>query len=136
MGALWVGNSFASGNLEWLKKNEISHICSLWSSNDIRNPEFERNGISQRVFIVSDTIHDDFMQHFEKAYQFIDSALAHGNLVVHCHQGISRSGAIVTMYLMKKFQMGMEDSLKMVRQKRPIVSPNKAFMQQLRLWEG
>jgi hypothetical protein len=40
------------------------------------------------------------------------------------------------MYLMKKFQMGMDDSLKMVRQKRPIVSPNKAFMQQLRLWEG
>lgn len=54
---------------------------------------------------------------------------------VHCFQGVSRSGMVVAAYLMKQHGLKLDDALARIREKRPGVRPNLAFMELLREWE-
>ena len=54
---------------------------------------------------------------------------------VHCFQGVSRSGMVMTAYLMKTHGLKLDEALRLVRAKRPQVRPNMAFMELLREWE-
>ncbi len=53
---------------------------------------------------------------------------------VHCYQGVSRSGMVVAAYLMKQHGLKLDDALARIREKRPGVRPNQAFMELLREW--
>jgi len=71
-----------------------------------------------------------------EAITFVDGALRSGNnVLVHCAQGKSRSGTIVVAYYMAKQQLNVEESLKVVKQKRSMVEPNSGFLQQLHEFE-
>jgi protein phosphatase slingshot len=54
---------------------------------------------------------------------------------VHCRNGVSRSGMLVTAYEMHKHNWTRDEALEFVRSKRPIVRPNPAFMRLLHEWE-
>lgn len=56
------------------------------------------------------------------------------SILVHCEAGRSRSPTIIIAYLMRKYGMNYEDSLKFVRTKRK-VKPNPNLVRQLRIWE-
>ena len=67
---------------------------------------------------------------------FISSQREIGHTVfVHCHMGISRSGMVVTAYLMAREGWSRDKALAYVRLKRPEVDPNSAFMELLLDWE-
>jgi len=66
---------------------------------------------------------------------FISNGLHHGSVLVHCQRGVSRSATSVIMFLMRKANMTMNQSLKLCQRRRPIVDPNPAFMNQLRTFE-
>jgi len=68
--------------------------------------------------------------------RFISNGLHHGSVLVHCQRGVSRSATSVIMFLMRKANMTMNQSLKLCQRRRPIVDPNSAFMNQLRIFEG
>jgi hypothetical protein len=53
------------------------------------------------------------------------------NVVVHCAQGKSRSGAIIVAYLMCKEKLPYAEGLKMAQLKRNIIQPNAAFAVEL-----
>lgn len=56
-------------------------------------------------------------------------------VLVHCAQGISRSGAVVTAYVMRALGgLDYEAALSRVRARRAVVAPNPGFADQLRLW--
>lgn len=57
-------------------------------------------------------------------------------MLVHCQAGISRSPTIVIAYLMKKFNLKLDDAYSQVRSKRPIISPNLVFYSQLMDYES
>lgn len=59
----------------------------------------------------------------------------YGAILVHCRQGVSRSASFVIGYLMKKQEMTSAEALAHVRMFRPIVSPNAAFMAQLKRYD-
>ena len=42
----------------------------------------------------------------------------------------------VIAYAMKEYEMSLEEALVHVKEKRPVIRPNKAFMEQLKTYEG
>jgi hypothetical protein len=54
---------------------------------------------------------------------------------VHCAAGISRSGMVVTAYLMERDGISRDEALARIRKQRPNVNPNAAFMALLLEWE-
>jgi hypothetical protein len=67
---------------------------------------------------------------------FIESQRRAGRMVyVHCANGVSRSGMVITAYLMHEHDWTRDQALEFVRSKRPEVRPHPAFMQLLTEWE-
>jgi hypothetical protein len=54
---------------------------------------------------------------------------------IHCRNGVSRSGMVVTAYIMYENHWSRNRALAFVRSKRPIARPNPAFMKRLIDWE-
>ncbi|ORY17014.1 protein-tyrosine phosphatase-like protein [Clohesyomyces aquaticus] len=57
-----------------------------------------------------------------------------GRVLIHCLQGISRSGAVVTAFLMRRLSLDYDAALEMARRDRDLITPNMGFVEQLRLW--
>jgi hypothetical protein len=62
-------------------------------------------------------------------------ACSAGCVLVHCAQGMSRSGTICIGYLMWRERLSRETALAHVQQARPVVDPNEGFDLQLREFE-
>ncbi|ETI25467.1 hypothetical protein G647_02240 [Cladophialophora carrionii CBS 160.54] len=56
-------------------------------------------------------------------------------VLVHCKQGVSRSGAFVVAFLMRRFQLSYASALSLARESRSQITPNSGFEKQLRVWE-
>lgn len=90
-----------------------------------------------RVF-VDDNETEKISLYFQKAYEFIDSALednANGGqniVLVHCAKGVSRSSTIVIMFLMRSAGMLFEEAFEFVKKNRDIIEPNEGFKKELK----
>nr|XP_033776235.1 protein phosphatase Slingshot homolog 3 isoform X2 [Geotrypetes seraphini] len=60
----------------------------------------------------------------------------HSKVLVHCKMGVSRSASTVIAYAMKQYGWTLEEALRYVKEKRPIVHPNPGFMKQLLIYQG
>jgi hypothetical protein len=54
---------------------------------------------------------------------------------IHCRNGVSRSGLVITAYEMFRHGWGREEALAFVRSRRDVVRPNPAFLKLLAEWE-
>ncbi len=64
--------------------------------------------------------------------KLMDSFLERNNKVfVNCYAGVSRSASIVIAYLMYKKNMSFIQAFEYLKMKRPIISPNLSFRDQL-----
>ncbi len=76
-----------------------------------------------------------FCRYFDECFQFIQTGLSEGGILVHCNAGASRSVTIVAAYLMKTERIKLGDILQEMKAKRPCVQPNAGFMVQLQEYE-
>jgi hypothetical protein len=68
--------------------------------------------------------------------EFVDARRRAGDTTyVHCRNGVSRSGMVVTAYFMQRNNWSCDQALAFVRSKRAITRPNPAFMERLLEWE-
>jgi hypothetical protein len=68
--------------------------------------------------------------------KFIEEQRHAGRTVfVHCSAGRSRSGLVMTAYLMSRDGCTRDEALATLRAQRPTVAPNPAFMELLLQWE-
>ena len=68
--------------------------------------------------------------------EFIAAQRRAGRTVyVHCNAGMSRSGMVVTAYLMQKHTWPRDRALAFVQSKRPRIHPSPRLMQLLAEWE-
>ena len=82
----------------------------------IHEQEYKVDGIAQKWFKLNDDEEQNICGCFDDAYKTIDDALtAKKKVLVHCQQGVSRSGTIVIMYIMKKRSMNFEDAFALVK---------------------
>jgi hypothetical protein len=54
---------------------------------------------------------------------------------IHCFNGASRSGMVVTAYLMKKHGWSRDEAIAKIKAKREQLHPNPAFMDLLEEWQ-
>lgn len=73
----------------------------------------------------------------QEQVEFIETQRGAGRTTfVHCFQGVSRSGLVVTAYLMRKHSWTRDEAIAKIREKRPQLRPNPAFMELLSEWEN
>jgi protein-tyrosine phosphatase len=160
---LFIGSFQGSMNLKFLKEANITHVVCCAQNLKLVNPKFKQYPEKGIKYLNLDLLDDvsvtpktdllgpesctrdsqipreaklDEAGALNTSYQFIDEALnGGGHVLVHCAQGVSRSGAILVGYMMRKQGLTYDQAMKIVKPKRPIVEPNHHFKSQLRVYE-
>ncbi|KAF1958164.1 phosphatases II [Byssothecium circinans] len=124
----------AANSPEVLNDYGINRVVSLTNSRQC--PQLPQDRAIQQLHVdIEDNPFEDILVTLEGICAWIDNALASGSgVLVHCVQGISRSGAVIVAYLMRKHSISYEAALELARKSRPIITPNSGFADQLRLW--
>ncbi|ODN06352.1 Dual specificity protein phosphatase 3 [Orchesella cincta] len=139
-----IGDSTAALSVRTLVREGVTHVvnaamaCSYCQAQDycgtcvLTRPSFYAHStIKFKGVEAIDDRRCQLYKHFDDVASFIDEALANrGKVLVHCHQGISRSATLVLAYLMIHKGMSAKDAVQIVRRKREIF-PNEGFFQQL-----
>lgn len=128
-GALFISSFQVAGDLESLRKHQITHIVN--SAADICDSCFP-NEFHYTTYYLKDTNNEEISLLFYRTLEWIQSAISSGGRVlVHCREGVSRSATIVIAYLMWRFNLSFEAAHEMLRKVRPICNPNTGFTFQL-----
>lgn len=130
---LYLGSEWNASNLEELKHKGVGKILNVTHEIDNFYPgAFEYYNVR-----VDDDDSTDMLQHWDKTYRYIWTAMKEGSKVlVHCKMGISRSASVVIAYVMKAKNWSLAKSLDFVKGKRSCVKPNENFLKQLEVYQG
>ena len=128
---IYLGNFVAARNVRNLKNEGIKKVlyvmqCPLMTYN-------KEDDINQEIIKIVDVPSENIIKYFGKCLKFIEGD---DKILVHCMEGVSRSATIVIAYIMWKEKKSMNDAIKFVRSKRPIISPNYGFKKQLKMFEN
>jgi len=131
---LFLGSHLHGESMEVVQNLRITHVVNATKS--IKNRFLDR--LQYCRVVVEDQESEMICYHFNKAFRFMDMAVAEGpdtRILVHCAQGISRSATLVIMYLMRTGDLTYEQALALVQKHRDIVQPNPGFVSQLKEFE-
>ena len=95
---LFLGSIGSASNLKQLENFKITHIvCAVSGIKNFFPDKFKYLNIN-----LLDSEKEDIKKYFSQSYEFIDKAIKNnGNVLVHCHAGVSRSSTILIAYIMK-----------------------------------
>ena len=129
---LFLGSIGSASNLKELQKCKITHIvCCGENIKNFFSDKFKYFNIP-----ILDSDKEDIKKYFESSYKYIDEAIQNkGNVLVHCHAGVSRSSSFVIAYIMKSQKKKYDEVLDLVKSKRNKINPNPGFIQQLKEYE-
>jgi dual specificity MAP kinase phosphatase len=158
---LFIGNKISASDESLINKLDIKYILNV--TKDHPNYFQHRSDLIYKQISVNDSSQEDIGMHFEDALKFIgenqitllsilatigtsfkltklhlflDEGRKKGKgVLVHCQAGISRSATVVIAFLMKHEKMTLNDAYKLVKEKRPVISPNLNFMGSLLKFE-
>ena len=130
-GKLYLGDMFDANNKGLLDQNRITGIFCV-AANLQSNLSVQ---INYKVYNYNMLDYDgfDISEYFDEITGRIENEEV---ALVHCAAGVSRSASIVLAYLMKYHNISLKDALYLVKQKRPIISPNRGFIRQLIEYEN
>ena len=120
---LYLGNMSSAFNRELLTILDIKGIITVAKQIE---PQFPSE-LDYLVIEIEDHAKEDISSHFKQTFEFIETKLAQGNVLVHCANGISRSPTIVMSYIMKKRGIGFEEAFQLVSKNRLCTNPNQGF---------
>ncbi len=128
---LYVGNHISARDYPRLKRAGVTRIVC---ANGSRPPFFSPSTVQYLVLDLEDDVSQALTPDtIERAASFIDDGLFRGEgVLVFCTAGISRSGAILTGYVMRAKGVAFDEALEIVRSSRKWVKPNSGFEAQLR----
>ncbi len=126
---LFLGSQYTSNN-EILTEHKITQVISIGC-----NPIYENlPNITNYKFDIEDNCDKNNVETFftniiPKTHYIINTLLNKNiNVLVHCQAGMSRSVIVIITWLMKYRNMNYETAYWYVKEKRGIISPNKAFV--------
>nr|CDS29408.1 dual specificity protein phosphatase [Hymenolepis microstoma] len=128
---IYVGGLTSARSESELNNFEITHICSAFQyplKLDLKR--------THRQFVIRDSPDANIAKFFMDAIDFIHGArVDHGNVLIHCACGISRSVSITMAYLLCITDFSLKDIYKAMRAARLGASPNSGFIRQLKHFE-
>ena len=123
---IYLGDTEAAGQEEYLKENNISLVINCANRYTSKYKE---------IRYIELNLYDDNKQKifpkFDFAYRFIKKNPGI-KILVHCLYGKSRSASFVIFYLMKEKGWDYDTCYNFVKEKRPVISPNIGFVNQLK----
>ena len=125
---IFLGPEGATIDDAWLREKGITRVLTVAAHSDHLT---KHASIEYMQIDVDDDPNESLRPHFEAAFAFMREDAA-TNVLVHCVSGISRSATVVTAYLMATRKLPFEAALALVRERRPVASPNSGFQRQLR----
>ena len=129
---LYIGSIACASNLEELQSKKITHILCCGFGLKLFYPDkFKYLKID-----LMDNEAQPIRKYFDETNNFINNAIINGgNVLVHCHAGISRSTSIILAYLMKHKNMKFNKAFELIKEKRGKIQPNSGFILQLKAYE-
>ena len=143
---LYVGNSRSGDQVFEGNPDGISLVVNLYGKKTYEEPQYQNSPQIELLNInVQDSGHkaeefltacsgmegfrrNDVKTWFKEAFERIDHALEYKRKVlIHCHEGISRSVTLTTAYLMKKEGLSFDRAIAIVKNARKKADPNLGF---------
>lgn len=113
-----------------MQEVKIKHVLTV---SQEQRPK-ERQGINYYYIPFFDKDFD--ILHLPDCFDIIDKAISkEENILVHCIQGISRSGSVCCAYVMKQKKQGFLQTWNELKKKRSVIHPNEYFKAQLKQFE-
>lgn len=119
---LYLGNINMATNLVFLKEHNIQAIVNCTENESFH--EYFDDKAKFRINI-NDSKSDENINNFKTqiidAIEFIDNNINENKCVyIHCYWGLMRSATLVTAYLIKKYNIPIEDAINIVKEERPM----------------
>ncbi|CAF1283134.1 unnamed protein product [Didymodactylos carnosus] len=132
---LFLGNCISAHDVNRLSKLGIRYILNV-ASRDVEVCPYYGKDFRTLQIDLRDDEQENILKVLEKAFAFIDEAKSNKcRVLVHCSHGQSRSPTIVIAYLMRTYNISLEQCLSHVVKARPCVLPNDGFLKQLILYD-
>uniref|UniRef100_A0A8C1ZH13 Dual specificity protein phosphatase n=1 Tax=Cyprinus carpio TaxID=7962 RepID=A0A8C1ZH13_CYPCA len=129
--SLYIGNMDIAENCAEIRRRRFTHVLNCAHSSRRGGEIYDGMGITYMGIDAHDSPTYDMSANFNKAAEFIHTALkGGGKILVHCHVGVSRSATIVLAYLMLKQNMTLVEAIQKVKEGRGVF-PNRGFLRQL-----
>ena len=141
--SLYLGGKAAAKDYETLCRWKITHIVNMTppkqTNIDAGVPNYFEKAASTKlgkrirylripIYDTAIAVRELVTEHYEQhIVHFITKGLCHGNVLVHCARGVSRSTMAVLLYLMTKRNLRYDAALALIRQRRPQAQPIPAF---------
>lgn len=128
---LFLGSSFNAYNKNELNKKQINIILNV--TDEISNFYETENKLTYYKFPIKDNNNDDISSILNETYNIIENHISNGDkILIHCYMGASRSASVVIHYIMKKYGLSYETTLRLIKNKRPIVNLTEKFQTTLK----
>lgn len=131
-GFMAIGSEVDAANVPLLDAEGVTYVLNLTTNHS--TPEVLNTRVCLQIPLY-DTQSQDLLFLLPQALDFIHSARVSGaRILVHCAAGISRSPAFAMAYCMWQGPLSLTDAFALIRDHRPVASPNLNFMGQLLLF--
>lgn len=124
---IYLGSAFNAASYYTLKELNIKKVVNV--TQEIS--QYYADDFEYKTYKLYDNNLDDITNFLEDAYNYI--TMTDDNILVHCYMGSSRSATIVVYYLMKKYNMSLEESIEYVKTRRNIVNLTTKFKEELNI---
>lgn len=128
---LYLSNEKAACDKDVLRHLNITHVLTI-EMRRLPKSTFNDSNISTLYIRANDSPSTNLLPYFPLANSFIEEGLQKGNVLVHCHFGVSRSATLVIAFIMEKYKLTFEQAYSFVRQRRKFINPNPGFIKQLK----
>lgn len=128
---LFITDQFGVSDVNQLQHYRIKHVFNM---SPVQLKEFP--GISYYNLPVSDDSEQNILQFFDRVFSKMDElTYQRQNIVINCQAGVSRSASFLIGYLIRN-GLTYDTSYQLVKSCRPVINPNKGFVEQLKQYES
>ena len=129
---LLLGDKESAHDLAALRQNAVTHVLCLATDSSPSKEQLEAAGIVYHHIAALDPAGDDLLPHVEAASEYVSGARdAGGRCLIHCHDGIDRSGLLATAMLMLHERLPIVEAVRRCKLARGVVLENESFRTQL-----